>query len=105
MSPNTAPATKSDKPRSPNIAPATKSDNAIKHETSFRLSNHEIAKHNTTTVTKRDSKTYQTSNTELWLDRTITLLKYCLMNYSLAELLLDGTITWLNGYFTELLLD
>ena len=80
ISPNTAPATKSDTSTSPNTAPATKSDTWTSANTAITWLSYDL--------------------TELLLDWATTWL-----SYDLTELLLDWTITWLSYDLTELLLD
>ena len=75
ISPNTAPATKSDTCTSPNTAPATKSDTCTSP--------------NTAPATKSDTWTSPIT----WLSYYLTELSMT-WDYYLTEVLLDWTITW-----------
>ena len=90
ISPNTAPATKSDTWTSPNTAPATKSDTCTSPNTAPATKSDTSTSPNTAPATK----------IELLLDWAMTRL-----SYYLTELLLDWAMTWLSYYLTELWLD
>ena len=87
ISPNTAPATKSDTPRSPNTAPATKSATPRSRNTAPATKSDTPRSPNTAPATKSD--------TDLWLYWAVTEL---LLNWAVSELLL-------NCYWAELLLN
>ena len=102
ISPNTAPATKSDAPRLPNTAPATKSDTPRSPNTAPATKSSTPRSPNAAPAMKSD--------TELLLDCTLTCyliwivaLLTCYLT-ALSELLLYWAATWLNCYVTELLL-
>ena len=127
ISPNTAPATKSDTARSPNTAPATKSDS---HDwSSSHMNRHlqcaeqqdspsNVTKYCTChvkwlswvmSVTNDASFTMRVTwlncyLTELLLYWAVTLLGCTLLSCYFTELLLYWTVTLLSCYFTELLL-
>ena len=92
ISPNTAPATKSDTSTSPNTAPATKSDTWTSPNTAPATKSDTWTSPSTAPAMKSD--TWTSAN------RAITWL-----SYYLTELLLDWAMTWLSYYLTELLLD
>ena len=105
ISPNTAPATKSDTPTSPNAVPATKSDTELLLDCTLILLHWCV-----TTELLLDLNCYFTELywavtllscylTELLLYWAVTLVNCCF-----TELLLDWAVTLLSCYFTELLL-
>ena len=98
ISPNTAPATKSDTPTSPNTAPATKSATPRWRNTAPATKSDTPRSPNTAPATKSD--------TDLWLYWAVTEL---LLNWAVTELLLNcyWTVTQLllNWPVTELLLN
>ena len=90
ISPNTAPATKSDTPTSPNTAPATKSATPRWRNTAPATKSDTPRSPNTAPATKSD--------TDLWLYWAVTEL---LLNWAVTELLLDchSTVTELTCYW------
>ena len=115
ISPNTAPATKSDTRTSPNTAPATKSDTWTSQNTAPATKSDTWTSPNTAPATKSallldwamTSQSYDL--TELWLDWAVTWLSYywavTWLSYDLTELWRDWAVTWLSCDVTELWLD
>ena len=102
-SPNTAPATKSDTCTSPNNAPATKSDTWTSPNTAPATKSDTWTSPNTAPATKSDTWTSPSiapaTKNDTWTsaNRAITWL-----SYDFTELLLDWAMTWLSYDLTEL---
>ena len=93
ISPNAAPATKSDTPTSPHTAPATRSDPVTWLNCYFTFTELLLHCHFT-----------ELYLTELLLYWTVTLLSRYFTELLLYRTVLDWAVTLLNCYFTELLL-
>ena len=122
ISPNTAPATKSDAPRSPNTAPATKSDTPRSPNTAPATKSSTPRSPNAAPAMKSDTELLLDCTLTCYLTWIVALLTCYLTELSeqllhcryLTELLLDWAVTsllllyWavtlLSCYFTELLL-
>ena len=122
ISPNTAPATKSDTPTSPNTAPATKSDTPTSPNAAPATKSDTPTSPNTAPAMKSDTELLLDCTLTCYLNWIVSLLSCYLTELSeqllhccyLTELLLDWAVTsllllyWavtlLSGYFTEVLL-
>ena len=112
ISPNTAPATKSDTWTSPNTAPATKSDTCTSPNTSPATKSDTSTSPNTAPAMKIEllldwAMTWLSYDlTELWLDWAVTWLSYywavTWLSYDLTELWRDWAVTWLSCDVIEL---
>ena len=105
ISPNTAPATKSDTPTSPNTAPATKSDTPTSPNAAPATKSDTPTSPNTAPAMKSDTVT--------WLDSYLLFDLNCVFTKLLLDwavwavtslLLLAWAVTWLSSYFTAVTL-
>ena len=112
ISPNTAPATKSDTWTSPNTAPATKSDTCTSPNTAPATKSDTSTSPNTAPAMKIElwldwAMTWLSCDlTELWRDWAVTWLSYywavTWLSCDVTELWLDWAVTWLSCNLTEL---
>ena len=132
ISPNIAPATKSDSPRSPNVAPATKSDTPTSPNIAPATKRDTATSPNAMPATSSDAPTSPNSVpatesfiaelllcwtvalmscyfTELWRYWAVILLNCYLtvffLNCYFSQLLLSWAVTWLNCFWTVTLLN
>ena len=111
ISPNTAPATKSDTPTSPNTAPATKSDTPTSPNAAPATKSDTPTSPNTAPAMKSDTELLLDCTLTCYLTWIVSLLSCYLTELSerllhccyLTELLLYWAVTLLSCCFTELL--
>ena len=99
ISPNTAPATKSDTWTSPNTAPATKSDTCTSPNTAPATKSDTSTSPNTAPAMKIELWLDWAMTWLLWLDWAVTWLAMTWLSCDLTELWRDWAVTWLSYYW------